>query len=235
MMKTCLAALTTVCLVTSAASAQDVTTVLASASKAMGADAVRSVTLYGSGAVYQASPSSSSQSSSAKATLADYRRTIDFAEWSCRTTASSVNELITRADLSWNQQMELWLTPWGFLQGAAANNATVRTQTIGGERVFVVSWNRSEPNGRSRQLIGYINAKSHYLNGVETWIDGPTGDVRVQALYGSWRDGADGFKFPAVVVQQRAGKRTFEAEITSAEANPPNLRTLMAVAAAPAS
>jgi hypothetical protein len=37
-----------------------------------------------------------------------------------------------QADTNWNQALNIWTTPWGFLKGAAANNATVRQQ--GGSR-----------------------------------------------------------------------------------------------------
>jgi hypothetical protein len=30
----------------------------------------------------------------------------------------------------WAQQMEIWMSPWGFLKGAAANNATATSETI---------------------------------------------------------------------------------------------------------
>ena len=32
---------------------------------------------------------------------------------------------ITPQNQAWAQQLEIWITPWGFLKGAAANNATV--------------------------------------------------------------------------------------------------------------
>ena len=33
---------------------------------------------------------------------------------------------ITPANAAWAQQLEIWVTPWGFLKGAAANNATAQ-------------------------------------------------------------------------------------------------------------
>ena len=40
----------------------------------------------------------------------------------------------------WAQQLEIWITPWGFLKGAAANNATVQSQTLDGGELNVVTW-----------------------------------------------------------------------------------------------
>ena len=45
------------------------------------------------------------------------------------------NQNITaqQASTNWNQGLNIWTTPWGFLKGAAANNATVRQQ--GGQQL----------------------------------------------------------------------------------------------------
>ena len=47
----------------------------------------------------------------------------------------------TQAGTNWTQALNIWTTPWGFLKGAAANNATVRQQ--GGQQV--VSFSPAEP------------------------------------------------------------------------------------------
>jgi hypothetical protein len=50
----------------------------------------------------------------------------------------------TQLDTNWNQALNVWTTPWGFLKGAAANNATVRQQ--GGQQV--VSFSPANPSRR---------------------------------------------------------------------------------------
>jgi hypothetical protein len=45
----------------------------------------------------------------------------------------ATDQNITSANNGWAQQLEIWITPWGFFKGAAANNATVRTQ--GGKKI----------------------------------------------------------------------------------------------------
>jgi hypothetical protein len=237
MMKTTLAALVTCSLLAAPASAQDAGTIIAAASKAIGAAGITSVTFQGSALSVGATGAPAGSK-----TVARYQRTIDFSRPASLAVAESTGsprnvQSITSAD-AWETQLEIWLTPWGFLRGAAANNATVRTRTIGGEKVYVISWDAPvrSPNGEAYRVVGYVSARTYHVNGVETWIDAPSRDqAHVQALYGEWRDGANGFRFPSVMVQQRAGRRTFEAAIATAEANPANLQSLMAAAATPAS
>jgi hypothetical protein len=110
---------------------------------------------------------------------------------------------ITPQNTAWAQQLEIWITPWGFLKAAAANNATVQPQAAGVKRYQVVSFNApvKSPSGKPYHMVGYIN--SYY------------------------RDGANGLKFPAQMVQKRGGWPTFTAYILGAHANPPNIQQLL--------
>ena len=48
----------------------------------------------------------------------------------------SYDQMITPANAAWAQQLQIWVTPWGFLRGAAAStNATLRTKKIDERRV----------------------------------------------------------------------------------------------------
>ena len=129
------------------------------------------------------------------------------------------------------------MTPWGFLKGAAANNATARTQTVNGRRYNVVTWNApvKSPGGQPYRVVGYINAQTNLRRPRETWVENPIfGDMQVENDYSNWREGANGFMFPSSIVQHRAGWPTFDAQILSAEANPRNLAALMTPPPAPA-
>src|SRR5687768_6370649 len=142
MIRESFAALAVVCLLAHPALSQDAKTVIANASKAIGADGVNSVTFYGSGANYNLGQSNNAQGPWPRVNLNDYRRSIDFSQPASRATAvtwaappqgtpavqGAFNQLITPANAAWAQQLEIWTTPWGFLKGAAANNATSRTQ-----------------------------------------------------------------------------------------------------------
>ena len=80
--------------------------------------------------------------------VSDYSRSIDFTQPASRATGvtsaapvtggpavqAPFQQNITPANTAWAQQLEIWVTPWGFLKGAAANNATASAQTIGGRR-----------------------------------------------------------------------------------------------------
>lgn len=225
--------------------AQDVKTVLANASKAMGADNVTSVSLYGSGANYNLGQSNNAIGPWPRTNLNDYRRTIDLSQPALRASAvtwaappqgtpaaqAAFNQVITPANAAWAQQLEIWTSPWGFLKGAAANNATSRTQTVNGRRYHVVSWNApvKSPGGAPYRVVGYLNALTNYVDRVETWLENPIfGDMLVESVYSAWREGANGFMFPSSIVQNRAGSPTFDAQILGADVNPRNLAQLMA-------
>jgi glyoxylase-like metal-dependent hydrolase (beta-lactamase superfamily II) len=224
--------------------AQEAKTVIAAATRALGADGVTSVTYYGSGANYNLGQSNNAQGPWPRVNLNDYRRTLDFSIPASRATAQTYaappqgtpavagqfNQLITPQQNGWAQQLEIWITPWGFLRGAAANNATARAQTVNGTRYTVLTWNApiASPGGQPYRVVGYVNAQTNLVDRVETWLENPIfGDMHVEALYSHWREAANGFRFPSTIVQRRAGAPTFDAQILGAEPNPANVAELM--------
>src|SRR5258708_4273224 len=137
---------------------------------------------------------------------------------------------ITPQNTAWAQQLEIWITPWGFLKAAAANNATVKAQGGGGKRYEVVTFNApvKSPGGQPYKMVGYINNRN-LVEKVQTWLENPVfGDMLIEAEYTHYRDGANGLKFPAQIVQKRGGWPTFSAYILGAEANPANIQALLA-------
>ena len=70
--------------------------------------------------------------------------------------------------------MDIWVTPWGFLRGAATNAATVRSRKIEGVTYSVVTWSPAQkaPSGQPYRVIGYINPQQ-FIERVETWIEHP--------------------------------------------------------------
>ena len=226
-------------------SAQDAKSVISTASKAMGIDNVNSVMFYGSGANFTLGQSNNANGPWPRTNLNDYTRAIDFTQSASRATAvtwsapvtggaaaqGAFNQNITAANNGWAQQLEIWITPWGFLKGAAANNATVRTQA--GKKI--VTWNTTQkaPSGIAYKVVGYINDKN-LVEKVETWLEHPFfGDMLVEGVYTDYRDN-NGFKFPGTMVQKRAGWPTFEAQLLSARPNPTNLAELLTPPPAPA-
>jgi glyoxylase-like metal-dependent hydrolase (beta-lactamase superfamily II) len=233
------------------ASAQDAKAIIAASAAAMGVNGLDSITYYGAGANYNLGQNSHPENPWPRTNLNDYRRTIDFTQPASRASAVTVaapaqggpatqgmfQQNITPAQPTWAMQLEIWITPWGFLKGAAANNATVRTTGRGAARQHVVTWSPAAPkapSGQSYRVVGTINAQTNLVERVETWLEHPIfGVMPVEALYSGYRDN-HGVKFPAQIVQKRAGWPTFDAFIQGAVANPPNLQALLTPPAAAA-
>ena len=223
--------------------AQDAKTVIADATKALGAETMSSVIYSGSAATGNFGQSKTIAGPLAVTTITNYSRAIDLTQPASRATGATMpptipgapapqagvfNQNITPANTAWTQQLEIWVTPWGFLKGAAANNATVRSQKIGGKAYNVVTWSPAQkaPSGQPYRLTGYIDDKN-MVDRVETWVEHPVvGDLHVDTTYATYQD-FNGLKVPTKIVQKRAGLQTFEATITSGNANPTNLAQLL--------
>jgi glyoxylase-like metal-dependent hydrolase (beta-lactamase superfamily II) len=222
--------------------AQDAKTVVADTSKAMGLDGVNSLYYYGSGANYSIGQNNNANIPWPKTPVNEYTRAIDFslpatrATWTTFATPvtggppalANAQQNITQTATSWGQQLEIWTTPWGFLKGAAANGATVKTQTLNGKRYQVVTWSppTKSPGGKAYQVVGYINADKQ-VEKVQTWLEHAVfGDMLVETDYSFYRDN-NGLKYPTEIVQKRAGWPAFDLQVLGAFANPSKLRQLM--------
>jgi glyoxylase-like metal-dependent hydrolase (beta-lactamase superfamily II) len=224
------------------ADAQDARTVIDDASRAMGAAGVNSITYSGIAAVANFGQSRTISFGLASATIRNYTRTIDFTQPASRVTGyvvppaiqggppiGELEEVIGAGETSWPRQLEIWITPWGFLRGAAAGAATVKSQKIDGTAYKVVSWTPGEkaPSGQSYRLVGYINPQN-LVDRVETWAEHPIlGDLHIDTRYSNYLD-AGGLKFPSRVTQRRVGMEVFVAAIAAARADPPELAQLIA-------
>jgi glyoxylase-like metal-dependent hydrolase (beta-lactamase superfamily II) len=140
-----------------------------------------------------------------------------------------------QANLSqpWAQSVELYLTPWGFLKGAAENNATVGNRRAGGKRYTVLTWSPAvkAPSGKAYEINGYLNDKNQ-VERVETWLgENIMGDMHIVATYSGWKDFGGGAVAPAKIVQTRGGWPFFEADVTAAVLNPPDVAALAPVPA----
>jgi glyoxylase-like metal-dependent hydrolase (beta-lactamase superfamily II) len=233
-----------------AASAQSAGPVVAAASKAMGADSLNSITYSGTarnGAFGQSKAIGEPLGAVNTTQITQYTRTINFA------TPADASALVSRAtgptqpptvpgapapmpgvfnqnitamqaNSNWNQGLNVWTTPWGFLKGAAANNATARQQ--GGQQVVSFSPALKSPSGQAYTVTGYINAQN-LVSKVETRVDNAVvGDLLVEFEYPSYQN-MNGVQVPTRIVQKQAGMPTFEATISAATPNPPNLAELL--------
>ena len=224
-------------------SAQDARTTIEDATKAMGAVGLTSLTYSGAAATANFGQSRTISFGLASTSVRSYTRTIDFEQPASRATGvtlppavrggpppqpGTLEQSITPANAGWAQQLQIWVTPWGFLRGAAANNATARSRKIDGVQYSVVTWSPAQkaPSGQTYKLVGYINA-ANIVEKVETWVEHPIlGDLHVDTSYSNYQD-FGGVKVPGKIVQKRAGIQTFEATVTGATANPPNIAQLL--------
>ena len=159
------AALVVTTLSTAAAADDNAKKVIDDASKAMGIAGLNSITYAGQAALGNFGQSRTVTFGLASTVIRSYVRTIDFTQPASRATgdsqppalvrggplppAGTYSQIITPATPAWAQQMEIWVTPWGFLRGAAANNATLKTTKINGVPYKVLTWSPAQkaPSG----------------------------------------------------------------------------------------
>ena len=224
------------------AAAQDGKAAIAAAAKAMGSDTLNSISYYGAGANFNLGQSNNANGAWPRNNISDYVRTIDFTQPASRATGvtfaapvtggpavqAQFQQNITPANTTWAQQLEIWITPWGFLKGAAANNAIAAPQVVGNRPYTVVTWSTPQkaPSGIPYKVVGYINNRN-LVERVQTWLENPIfGDMLVEARYTEYRD-ANGVKYPSAIVQSRGGHPVFEAQILGIRANPANAAELL--------
>jgi glyoxylase-like metal-dependent hydrolase (beta-lactamase superfamily II) len=176
--------------------------------------------------------------------ITNYRRTIDLTQPASRATGETFNgglfmgppaagtytQNIPAEQTDWEQQMEIWLTPWGFLRGAETNGSEATSQIVDGSRYTVVTWKspatQTSPSGIQYTVTGYIDDED-LIERVETWVEHPMlGDMHVQARYSEYMD-FNGLMVPTRMVQERGGGAVFDVTVTEAMANPSNLAELL--------
>jgi glyoxylase-like metal-dependent hydrolase (beta-lactamase superfamily II) len=233
------------------AMAQDAKTVIGNAQKALGD--VKSITYSGSArdVAFQQCGANAAEmichgTHDPMRPITSYVRVIDLAAPTSRHTGGTMNigpggsttvtpgtffQQVTpqQADLSqpWGGSLELYITPWGFLKGAAESDTTVSRRNVDGKSYTVLSWSPkvAAPSGKGYVINAYLNDEN-LIERVETWLgENIMGDMHIVATYSDWRD-FGGFRAPTEIVQTRGGWPFFEVDVTSAEANPPDLASL---------
>jgi glyoxylase-like metal-dependent hydrolase (beta-lactamase superfamily II) len=230
---------------------QNANPAVAAAAKAMGTDSLTSITLAGTartGAFGQSKSIGEPMGPVNLTQVTGYTRTINFAPGSDAAAlvsrasgqtqppaipgvppqpAGTLNQNITgtQATSNWTQALNIWTTPWGFVKGAAANNATARQQ--GGQQIVRFSpAGFKSPSGQAYSVTGYINS-ANLVTKVETRVENAVvGDLLVEFEYSDYR-AMSGVQVPGRIVQRQAGMATFDATIASATPNPPNLAELL--------
>jgi len=242
MTRVLVAAIALVGVMATAAAAQDAKTIISNASKAMGVDGLNSIHYYGVAANGQLGQNNNSNQPWPITAANDYVRAIDFTQMTSRATwqnyavpvtggsaALAAGQQVINGQSPWAQQLDMYITPWGFLKAAATLPATVKAQTLDGKRynVVTVTGKATSPGGTPYRVAGFINRDTNLVDKVQTWLDNEFfGDMLIDADYLYYRD-SNGLKFPARIVQKRAGWPTFEMYVLGAHANPANLQALM--------
>ena len=235
MLKKTLAVFGLAAVLTWTASAQDAKTVIGDASRAMGVDTLKTVQYSATGFDFVLGQAPNPGSPWPKFINKSYVRAINF-----ETPASRVDRvrmqgenpprgggqqpvvgeqaqnqtIIVSAATPWVQQLEIWMTPHGFLRAAAIRNATVETRTMGGKKYNVVSF----VGDNKARVNGYINAQN-MVERVETSIDNPfLGDMPFEAIYSDYKD-VGGAQFPMHIVQSQGGYPIFDLNVTDVKVN----------------
>lgn len=136
---------------------------------------------------------------------------------------------IPATQTAWGQQLEVWLTPWGFLEGAELYGATEAPATVDGAALTAITWKspttQVSPGGLQYTVTGYANAQN-LITRVETKVeDAFMGDMAVVAVYNDYKD-FNGLMVPTTMEQQRGGGGIFGVTVEQASANPANLAEL---------
>jgi glyoxylase-like metal-dependent hydrolase (beta-lactamase superfamily II) len=215
--------------------AQDAKSVIGAATKAMGATDLKTVQYSGSGYDFAIGQAYNPSSPWPKFIDKSYTRVIDFnvpASRMDRIRMQGENPphggglqpvrgeqpqnqtIIVNANTPWVQQLEIWMMPHAFLRAAAARNATVKSQTVGGKKFAVVTF-----TGENKAAVnGYINDQS-LVERVETRIDNTVlGDLLFEAQYSDYKD-VGGAKFPMRIVQKQGGYPILDLTVTDVKPN----------------
>ena len=185
---------------------QDLNTVINNVTKAMGTANLKTIRYSGSGSSYTAGKDVT--------WVKSYRCDIDLSVPASR--VQIVREQVTETqnvgtDAAWSKQFELWTNPWTFLKGAAANKATVSTQTVFAEKFTVVTFTVQN----KYKVSGFINDKN-MIEKIQAWID--PNETLVETTYRDYQD-FNGLKFPTMIIEKQAGDLAMIVLVDDVKAN----------------
>jgi glyoxylase-like metal-dependent hydrolase (beta-lactamase superfamily II) len=108
------------------------------------------------------------------------------------------------------RQLQIWLTPHGFLKAAMENNPTATKGARGTEITF---------KSGKYTVSGTIDAHN-FVTKTDTWVATPVlGDTLVETSYSGYRD-FSGVHFPTVIMQKEGGQPVLDLVVTGVKANP---------------
>ena len=216
-------------------SAQDAGSAIAAAAKAMGTDSLTTIEYSGAGYDFVFGQAYSPTSPWPKFLVKSYKRSLDLKAPSSQDDRIRLQyenpprgggqqpvigerrqnqTIVIGPDTPWVQQLEIWMTPPGFLKAAAANHATAKPVTRSGRKFTMVSF-----MGQNKASVdGYLNDQN-LVERVETRIDNPMlGDMPFSAAYSDYKD-FGGVKFPTHIVQEQGGAPILDVTIADVRPN----------------
>jgi hypothetical protein len=186
--------------------AQDLNTVINNVTKAMGTANLKTIRYSGSGSSYIGGKNA--------VWLKSYTRDIDLGGPTSRVQIVREQGTETQnvgTDAAWSKQFELWTNPWTFLKGAAANNATLSTQTVFAQKFTVVTFKVQN----KYKVSGFINDKN-MIEKIQAWID--PNETLVETTYRDYQD-FNGLKFPTMIIENQAGELAMIVVVNDVKAN----------------
>jgi len=121
---------------------------------------------------------------------------------------------------AFNAQVDMAMTPIGFLKAAAEHSSSLTAKTE--KKMTVVSFPMDVPGATPYKTMvnGYIDDKG-MVQKVDTMInENFLGDIKWEATFSDWKD-FGGVKFPTHIVQRQGGPKFFELMISDVKVNQP--------------
>ena len=117
------------------------------------------------------------------------------------------------------RQLQIWLTPHGFLKAAAQNNATSRQE--GGSTIVSFTLDKFK-------VSGAIDGRN-LVTKVDTWIPNAVlGDMIIETTYSGYKDFGD-VKFPTHIVQRQGEFPVLDLNVSDVRPNAPFTLTTLTV------
>ena len=130
-----------------------------------------------------------------------------------RPIPGDVVQAVTRDGRSEAGQIQIWMTPHGFLKAAAAHNAVVTPIKANGRTLHAVSFVAA-----GRTFTAHINDR-HLVERIATIAPNPlVGDMTLETLFSDYKDYA-GVKFPSHIVQLQGGHPTLDVAVADVRPN----------------
>ena len=111
------------------------------------------------------------------------------------------------------RQLQIMLTPHGFIKAAMANNATVKNGR-GGKVVSFTALGKYKVSG--------VIDKANMVTETETWVANPVlGDMPIETMYSNYKD-FGGVKFPTAIIQKQGGSPVLNITVSDVKTNVAN-------------